>query len=142
MRYPTDEELRNLIDKIEEEPLYVPPYLKDDILAKIDTLTLPSSAPESRWWQSNIMYNFKVIVGMAAALVLIFTLPLDTNFMGWQEQFYEQRIEAEMAKLENEEIVAESELDRLFRIGTTAINETGSMIIEKLNVFDNLFDKP
>ena len=142
MRYPTDEELNNFIGNLEAESLYAPPYLKDDILAKIDTLTLPTSIPEVRWWQSNTMYNIKVIIGIAAALVLIFTLPLDINLLGWQEQIYEQRIEAEIAKSESTEMASESELDRLFRIGTTAITETGSMIIDKLNIFDGLFEKP
>ena len=142
MKYPTDEELAKFIETLETEPLYAPPFLKESILKQLDELTLPASKQKPKWWQGNFAYNMKVIAGMAAALILIFVLPLDMNLLEWQDQIYEQRLETVINRFENEEPETESELDRLFRISTTTISETGSLIVERLNVFGSLFEKP
>ncbi|MCL2718214.1 MAG: hypothetical protein FWE14_05485 [Lachnospiraceae bacterium] len=167
MRYPTDEELMELVENLEAEPLFDPPHLKENIAAEIgkialtpisrsmgdakirivkdSSFALPSSGKKQKrrnWKQGNFVYNVKVIAGMAAALVLIFLLPLDINTLTRQEQAYEQRIEMVEIRFENEQGETESELDKIFRISATAITETGSMILDKLNIFDGLFDKP
>ena len=141
MKIPNDEELLSFIEELEKEPLYVPPFLKETILTRIDDLNLPSSRPVPKWWQGNFSYNLKAIAGMAAAIILIFILPLDMNLYEWQEQVHDKRIEAAINRLENEELESESELDRLFRIGSSAINDTNMKIIDTLNIFSNLFEK-
>ncbi|MCL2052284.1 MAG: hypothetical protein FWG91_11260 [Lachnospiraceae bacterium] len=131
MRYPTDEELSSLIENLEAEPLFAPPHLKGNIMAEIDKITLPASGKRLRWWQGNSAYNMKVIAGMAAALILIFTLPLDVG----------PRIGMEETSFAAEQAETESEIEKFFRISTTAINETNRIILDKLNIFDGLFNR-
>ena len=106
MRYLTDEELLNLVEEIEAEPLFAPKYLKTEIMEKIDMKNI-------KWWQGNFVYNVKIIAGMAAALVLIFTLPREMNFGG---------------------------LDKILNISTTAVNDTSMKFIDTIKIFDGLFE--
>lgn len=144
MRYPTDEELLNFIEKLEAEPLFDPPHLKENILGEINKTAsasmLPASGSRITWWQGNLFYNMKVMAGMAAALALIFIIPLDFNIECWQGQVNEQRIEIAKERYGSGQQDSESEFSRLYRIGTTAITDTNMLIIDRLNSFDGLFD--
>ena len=139
MRYPTDEELLRFIEKLEAEPLFAPPHMKENILGEIEKPTLFSSGQRAVRRQGSLAYNLKVIAGMAAALALIFIMPLDFNIEGWQEQANEQRIEMAKEKYGSGQDDSESEFSRLYRIGTTAITDTNMIIIEKLNNLNGLF---
>ena len=144
MRYPTDEELWNLIEYLEAEPLkaeplkaellYAPPHLKADILKKVEQIAIPSSGLSHKWWRINFAYNIKIAAGMAAALILIFTLPQDFRILSWQEKSYEQWVD--VSKYEDEQLYKESEFSRIFRISATAMHETNSLILDKINIFD------
>lgn len=69
-RYPTDEELNRFIEKLEKEELYAPKHLKEEILlrAKETKKTGPSSF---------LMYTLKMAAGMAAAVFLVFMIPVN-----------------------------------------------------------------
>lgn len=74
-RYPTDEELNRFIEELEQQKLYAPGHLKDEILMK--------AAKQKRKGEkesepaSFLMYTLKMAVGMAAAVFLVFAIPSD-----------------------------------------------------------------
>lgn len=68
----TDEELERLIGAVEErELLRAPGHLKDNIFSRIDT--------ERRQKRQRALFSYraKVLVGMAAALTVLFLVPVD-----------------------------------------------------------------
>lgn len=69
-RYPTDEELELLIQSLEQEELYAPRHLKEEILQK--TLQTQRSKPSV----SFLTYTLKMVAGMAAAVLLTFAIPI------------------------------------------------------------------
>lgn len=71
--YPTDEELQKLIEELEQQQLYAPRHLKDEILLKVkDNADVRNG---SNHQVSFFVYTCKMVAGMAAALFLIFTIP-------------------------------------------------------------------
>jgi len=142
MNYPTDEELSHLIDYLENEPLYDPPHLKEGIIDRVLAITPTSfgvtDSVKNRKLNTFI-YNLKVITATAAALLLIFTLPQRIEEADYSEQFYEHRLEAKIDKMldEVDMTIEESRFDRIFRIGTSAINETADMFLDKINSLNN-----
>lgn len=76
-RYPTDEELNSFIEELEKEELYAPLHLKEEILLKVKEGEQPVKAG-SKIQQpvSLFLYTLKMVAGMAAAVLLIFMLPV------------------------------------------------------------------
>lgn len=84
--YPTDEELELLISQLEKQELYAPRHMKEQILAK--AFPEPSEAfseqtaasfPEAGGRSqpvSTVTYRLKIIAGMAAALIMLMTIPI------------------------------------------------------------------
>lgn len=75
--YPTEEELNRLIESLEQEQLYAPGHLKEEILFKAEKeikkgekRARPVSFP---------MYTLKMAVGMAAAILLVFMIPAESG---------------------------------------------------------------
>lgn len=92
MKYPTEEELMLLIETLEQEELYAPKHLKTDILERMERQERAMQRAD-RKRQKNaqstplLFYSAKIIVGMAAAIVLVFTIPLG-NGSGFSQAAY------------------------------------------------------
>lgn len=69
-QYPTDEELNAFIAKLEQEELYAPAHLKEEILLKTEQMKKSETAPISF-----LVYTLKMVAGMAAAIMLTFAIP-------------------------------------------------------------------
>lgn len=70
--YPTDEELGRLIEELERQPLYAPVHLQESVLCKLKER---ENKRESSEKVSFFLYSIKMAVGMAAAIVLLFSIP-------------------------------------------------------------------
>lgn len=68
-RYPSDDELYRLIEELEKEELYAPRHLKEEIFQKVNERkkTTATSFP---------VYTLKMAAGIAAAVLLVFMLPI------------------------------------------------------------------
>lgn len=76
-RYPTDEELNSLIEELEQQKLYAPRHLKGEILLKARKQALVKEAEKDRMLKSSfLLYTFKMAAGMAAAVLLVFMIPI------------------------------------------------------------------
>lgn len=75
--YPTDEELELFIQQMEQQELYAPKHMKEQILEKafprqtVEVLPKSGSGREVRLFT----YRLKIAAGMAAALVMLMLLP-------------------------------------------------------------------
>lgn len=76
-RYPTDEELNSFIEEIEKEELYAPGNLKEEILLKAQKQASMEKSEHNRMQGSSfLLYTFKMAAGMAAAVLLVFMIPV------------------------------------------------------------------
>lgn len=78
--YPTDEELNLLIEQMEEQELYAPRHLKEEIMNKAFPKQTEQAQPKNK---SGIpepitlfTYRLKIIAGMAAALIMLMLIPI------------------------------------------------------------------
>lgn len=132
MSYPTDEELAEWITEIEKKPLYVPGYLKEEILKSLEKQDLRSVRKQRQNQIQMFAYSLKIVIGMAAALFLIFLLPGVPADHQWKVP-EEQRREWEAREPEGAAAV--------FQKGNGMIREVSYSILDKINMIHYLFDK-
>lgn len=92
--YPTDEELMLFIEKLEQEELYAPANLKEQILEK----AFPKKEIEPVFQErakrvSLLSYRLKIIGGMAAALLLLVMVPIwqrNEGPQGAEERYFQK----------------------------------------------------
>lgn len=97
--YPTDEELNSLIEELEKEELYAPAHLKEEILQRVEKESRPvDTGRKSGKPVSLVVYSLKIAIGMAAAVMLVFLLPVRNGSnisraeeMQMQEEFFAPR---------------------------------------------------
>lgn len=107
----TDEALLRLIGQVEEQALiHAPAHLKDTIFMQLD------EERQRRKKRQLFSYRAKVLVGMAAALAVLFLVPVektgaaDIPQMGIPDRLYEESEEAEA--WEQEALDRQREIDR------------------------------
>ena len=71
--YPTDEELNAFLEKLEQQELYAPAHLKEEIMKKAFPEELTKT--EEKKAVPFAVYVLKVTAGMAAALTLLIANP-------------------------------------------------------------------
>ena len=88
-RYPTDEELEQLIQNLEQQELYAPAHLKDEILTRAFPKQTVEVLPKSK--SSDVVpiskgkvvslfsYRLKIVVGMAAAIIMLAIIPIQSG---------------------------------------------------------------
>lgn len=84
--YPTDEELALFISRMEQQELYAPAHLKEEILERAFSEQTAQALPKSGGGEKTVQffsYRLKIIAGMAAALIMLAVLP----FMGTENGF-------------------------------------------------------
>ena len=81
--YLTDEELTRMIEQLETQELYAPRHLKEEILNKAfpkqTEQVLPKSKSSGKKPVSLFAYRLKIITGMAATLIMLLLIPLQTG---------------------------------------------------------------
>lgn len=122
-RYPTDEELLLFIENLEKEELYAPRYLKEKILRRADkcagnitttenmvthvTVAGNSARRPEKSPVSFLAYTVKVVAGMAAALLLTFSVPVGD---GSELSYAKERAQRMQEKMEEEKKECEERL--------------------------------
>lgn len=88
-RYPTDEELEQLIQNLEQQELYAPAHLKDEILTRAFPKQTVEVLPKSK--SSDVVpiskgkvvslfsYRLKIVVGMAVAIIMLAIIPIQSG---------------------------------------------------------------
>ena len=78
--YLSDEELTCLIEELEEQELYAPKHLKEEILnrafPKQTEQARPTPKSTGQKPVSLFAYRLKIVTGMAAALIMLMLIPL------------------------------------------------------------------
>lgn len=78
--YLSDEELTRLIEELEEQELYAPKHLKEEILNKAFPKQTEQAQPKPKSIRqkpvSLFAYRLKIVTGMAAALIMLVLIPL------------------------------------------------------------------
>lgn len=83
-RYPTDEELNRFIEELEQEKLYAPRHLKEEILQKAaQTKEEKKSKSKKEQPVQMFTYTLKIVAGMAAAIFLVFMIPANYGSNGY-----------------------------------------------------------
>lgn len=90
--YPTDEELNSLIEELEKEELYAPAHLKEEILQRVVKESRLADAGRKRGKPVSLaVYSLKIAIGMAAAVMLVFLLPVSGGSnISWAEEMQAQ----------------------------------------------------
>lgn len=121
-RYPTDEELNRFIEELEKEELYAPKHLKEEILLKAKE-TAPSSF---------LMYTLKMAAGMAAAVFLVFMIPVNDGSNISRADFLNREWNSFREKVPKEEEYSPN-LDERIGIRLDEKKEETDMFFEKIN---------
>lgn len=75
--YLTDEELNSLMEELEKQELYAPAHLKREILEKVKKESRQADAGRKSGQPISLaVYTLKIAIGMAAAIMLVFFLPV------------------------------------------------------------------
>lgn len=97
-KYPTDEELELFIKQMEQQELYAPKHVKEQILSQAfpkQTVEVLPRSGSSRGSVQLLSYRLKIIAGMAAAIFMLFLLPslgMDSEYRmekeaeGWEKK--------------------------------------------------------
>lgn len=133
-RYPSDDELYRFIEELEKEELYAPEHLKEEILFKV-------KEGEKAQPTSFLLYTLKMVAGIAAAVFLIFLIPVQDGSNTSKAGF----LEKEWSISEKwEERKDEEEIDLSERINERADQkrrELGEAVNSLFGGFANLFEQ-
>lgn len=81
--YLSDEELTRLIEELEGQELYAPKHLKEEILNKAFPKQTEQAQPKPKSARqkpvSLLAYRLKIVAGMAAALVMLVLIPMQSG---------------------------------------------------------------
>ncbi len=98
--YPTDEELALFINSLEQQELYAPRYLKEEILKRAFPEQTVQAQPRPGGGERRVRlftYRLKIITGMAAAVFMLAVLPSFGRENGYEAGAeWEGRSEQEM----------------------------------------------
>ena len=140
-RYPSDEELYRFIEELEKEELYAPGHLKEEILLKVNEEEAHTSKNRKEQPTPFPVYTLKMAAGIAAAVLLIFTIPVqdgsnvsraDSQKKGWSipEKWEQEKDEEEISLSER----INDRFDRERR-------QLGETVDRIFGGFGNFFDK-
>ncbi len=80
--YPTDEELERLIAQLEQQELYAPKHMKEQILSQVfpkQTDKMPAKSGSAQKPIALFTYRLKIVAGMAAALIMLAVIPMQNG---------------------------------------------------------------
>lgn len=131
--YLTDDELKQFIENIEQQPLYAPGHLREEIMRSLKKQDIISVQKLRQAKIQMFTYSVKITAGMAAALFFLFMLsrmPMDYLRNGLPE--YRQR--------ETSWEVG-NRLEDALQKGTEAIHATSDKVFDTIMSFNRLFEK-
>ena len=79
---PTDEELERLIAELEQQELYAPKHMKEQILSQVfpkQTDKMPAKSGSAQKPIALFTYRLKIVAGMAAALIMLAVIPMQNG---------------------------------------------------------------
>lgn len=108
-KYPTDEELELFIRQMEQQELYAPKHMKEQILSQAFPKQTVEVLPRSGSSMGSVQlfsYRLKIIAGMAAAIFMLLLLPslgVDSEYrMEKEVETWEKKEEEAGAKKRDE----------------------------------------
>lgn len=138
--YPTDEELELFIKQMEQQELYAPRHMKEQILSQaFPKQTVEVLLKSGRDGKSVRLftYRLKVIAGMAAAIVMLMVLPSVVGNSGYEEDRAWIRRKEEMAEAMQAEEKEEMSLNYVLNEKTRAVNQRINFWFSRM---DSLFE--
>lgn len=149
-RYPTDEELNRLIEELEQQNLYAPKHLKQQILQQVLTQQNKQQVQADRevFWPKKgsayksvqmFTYSFKVVAGMAAAILMLVLLPVQDSQAAVSERIAlrEQR-QIEDLKDWEEESREREERNAFLEESRDAIQKKVEDVLNTWNIFGKI----
>lgn len=138
--YPTDEELKLWIEDLEQQELYAPRHMKEQILNQAfpkQAVELPSKAGSAQKPVTFLSYRLKMIAGMAAALIMLAVIPMQSVAYGPEktEKAWEEEWKTRQQALPEEERL---NLNVLFNEGMRKVNKKMNTLFEKENAWQIL----
>lgn len=125
-KYPTDEELELFIQELEQQELYAPKHIKEQILSQ----AFQKQAEEARQKSGGggtvqlMAYRLKIVAGMAAALLMLILLP--SIRMSGEYRMYRDEIEWQQdnaARALQEEEQGKLDVNRVLNEGARQMNQ-------------------
>ncbi|MDE7331266.1 MAG: hypothetical protein K2O16_03350 [Lachnospiraceae bacterium] len=105
--YPTDEELELFIQQMEQQELYAPKHMKEQILAQAFPRQTVEALPKSGSGTGTVRlftYRLKIAAGMAAALMMLTLLPgILGNGRYAEDRSWEEKADQRVKEWEMEE---------------------------------------
>lgn len=122
--YPTDEELNLLIEQLEEQELYAPRHLKEEIMNKAFPKQTERAKPKHKSGISEpitlFTYRLKIVAGMAAALIMLMLIPIQSGTDAADDAARQQK-RAEI--MEEKYVNNNSSINSLLNEGTRRIDD-------------------
>ena len=142
--YMTDEELELFIRQMEQQELYAPRHMKEQILNQAFPKQTVEVLPKSgggRKQASLLAYRIKIITGMAAAIVMLMILPMQSEISG-HEQEMERRLRTESMREQEDDGKERIDFNTVFNEGTWKVNRKINSWFDRINNwgFDNLYE--
>lgn len=141
--YLTDEELELFIEELEQQKLYAPKHMKEQILnqafPKQTVEVLPKSGGRERP-ASFLAYRIKIIAGMAAAIVMLMLLPIQGEQRGYDAEL-ERKSQAAWMQEMDEDDNDNVRFNDIFNEGTRRVNHEINSWFNKMDNWKfNLFE--
>ena len=105
--YPTDKELELFIEQLEQQELYAPKHMKEQILSRAFPKQTVEVQPKSGGGKSTVQlfsYRLKIIAGMAAALLMLVILPIQGQMQESGEMEWEDTLQVNREDEDEEEM--------------------------------------
>ncbi len=142
--YPTDEELEFFIRQMEEQELYAPKHMKEQILNRAFPNPIKEALPDSGGGGKTVQflaYRLKIIAGMAAAVLMLVILPMQGR--DWQDQDKTQErklLDTWEQEMEQKDTI---DINNMLNEGTRKVSRKMNAWLEGMNNLWNrsLFDK-
>ena len=144
-KYPTDEELELFIRQLEQQELYAPKHLKEQILSQAfpkQTVEVQPKSGSSAGAVRLLAYRLKIVAGMAAALLMLLLLPsirMSSEYRMDQEEMKWQMDVEEMQEEEQDSV----DVNYVLNKGARQVNQKFNDWFGRIGdwQFKNLFDK-
>lgn len=147
-RYPSDEELNAFIEQLEQQELYAPKNMKEEILKQAFPKQTVEVLPRTKSQQTTqisrkakvslFSYRLKIVAGMAAAIVMLIVIPMqDTG------RTYDARMQVQTEATSENQQAEGSEKTPSVDV-KNVLNESTRKVNQKINTwtenFNNLFE--
>ena len=139
-RYPSDEELYRFIEELEKEELYAPGHLKEEILSRVNREEGAKRNKPKGQPTSFPIYTLKMAAGIAAAIFLVFAIPVQDGSNVSRAGFLEKgwSIPEKWEREKEEEVSLSERINERF---DRELRELGDAADRIFGGFGNLFEK-